>query len=246
MDIEQTAARNLEALSRNSYPGRGMIVGLTPDARHFVQVYWIMGRSENSRNRIFVPGGAGTERGLVRTAPYDKSKVKDPSLIMYNCARQFERCHIVSNGDQTDTVLDVMQRGGSFEEALFTRSAEPDAPNFTARITGLADLDDGVHAYKLSVIKVLGNNPDHGVRQFFNYASAIPGIGHCVHTYAGDGEPLPCFEGEPYAVALSDDTDAVAERYWDVLDRDNRVSLLAKFIDARTGAVNLRIVNKHG
>jgi IMP cyclohydrolase len=247
VDIQESAARNLELLSRNSYPGRGIVIGMTPDGRHYVQVYWIMGRSENSRNRVFVAGGAGSgEAGLVRTAPYDGSKVKDPSLIMYSCARQLGRCHIVSNGDQTDTVFEALQEGRSLEEALFTRSAEPDAPNYTPRITGLVDLDDSVHAYKLSVIKVIENDPGRGVREFFNYEAGIPGIGHCVHTYAGDGEPLPCFEGEPYAVPLLDNEDAVAERYWEALDRDNRVSLLAKFIDAKSGAAELRIINKRG
>lgn len=186
MGVQQVAARNLESLSQNSYPGRGIVIGLTPDARHCVQVYWIMGRSENSRNRVL-----SCEGDLVRTAPHDPSKLRDPSLIIYTCARQFGRCHIVSNGDQSDTVADVMQRGGTFEEALFSRSAEPDAPNFTARITGLVNLDDRLHAYKLSIIKVLGNDPGRCVRHFFNYESAIPGIGHCIHTYSGGGEPPP-------------------------------------------------------
>lgn len=241
MDVREAAARNLESLRQNPYPGRGIVIGLTPDARHFVQVYWIMGRSENSRNRVFVREG-----DLVRTAPYDKSKVTDSSRIIYNCARQFGRCHIVSNGDQTDTVFDVMQKGGTFEEALFTRSAEPDAPSFTPRVTGLVNLDDKFHAYKLSIIKVLGNDPGRGVRHFFNYQAGIPGIGHCIHTYAGDGNPLPCFEGEPYAVPLLDDARGVSERYWESLNRDNRVSLLARFIDAKTGAADVRIINKHG
>ncbi len=239
MELTKAAQTNAEALKANVYPGRGLVIGLTPDARRYVQVYWIMGRSENSRNRVFVREG-----DLVRTAPFDPTKVQDPSLIIYNCARQFARCHIVSNGDQTDTVFDVMQRGGSFEEALFTRSAEPDAPNFTARITGVLNLDDPRHAYKLSVIKVIGHDQKRGAWHFFSYGSAVPGIGHCIHTYAGDGKPLPCFEGEPYVVPILADAAVTAARYWETLNAENKVSLFAKTIDMRTGATDIATINK--
>ena len=240
MQTHDAAARNLESLSRNPYPGRGIVVGMTPDGRHYVQVDWIMGRSENSRNRIFVREG-----DVVRTAPFDESKVKDPRLIIYNCARVVRRAHVVSNGDQTDTVLDALARGGTFEEALSTRTFEPDAPNYTARIAGLVDLDDERCAYRLAVIKSVGNRPDFCARHFFGYEAAVPGVGHCVTTYSGDGSPLPAFEGEPQPMPLPDDLDAAADLYWRALNSDNRVSLLVKFIEATTGRADCRIVNKH-
>ncbi|NLW50428.1 MAG: inosine monophosphate cyclohydrolase [Candidatus Brocadiaceae bacterium] len=240
MDISRIAQDNLKALSKNAYPGRGIVMGLTPDAARFVQVYWIMGRSENSRNRVFVRDG-----DVVRTAPYDASKVKDPSLIIYNVARPLGRKHIVSNGDQTDTIFDTLRGGGTFEEALFTRTFEPDAPNYTARISGLTDLDDPQQAYKLSVIKAPGGNPAHCTRQFFSYEGGIAGYGHCVTTYAGDGSPLPAFEGEPRLLPIGEEPAAVAETYWTALDGDNKISLLVKSIDRTTGRCELHIVNKH-
>jgi len=240
MDMSRAAAENMRALKENAYPGRGIVIGQTPDARRFAQVYWIMGRSENSRNRVFVK-----EADTVRTAPYDESKVEDPSLIIYNCIRTVGRCHIVSNGDQTDTIAEALAGGGSFESALFTRTFEPDAPNFTPRISGLVDLDSPHHAYSLAILKAVGGSGDRCTRQFFHYEKAIPGIGHCVTTYSSDGNPLPAFDGEPYAVPLVDDIDEVARSYWETLNADNKVALLVKFIDAETGQSDLRIVNKH-
>ncbi len=241
MSILSAAESNLNALRSNPYPGRGIVIGQTPDARHLVQVYWIMGRSENSRNRVFVREG-----DVVRTAPYDASKVKDPSLIIYNCARVQDSAHIVSNGDQTDTICDALAVGESFENALDTREFEPDAPNYTARIAGLVDLDDGQNAYKLAILKTLDNNPERPVRYYFNYERAVPGIGHFIATYKGDGSPLPAFEGEPQPVVIPDGIEAVLDRYWSALDNGNKVSLMAKFIDVETGASDIRIVNKHG
>jgi IMP cyclohydrolase len=240
VDVLQTAQANLEALRANSYPGRGIVIGMTPDGGRFVQIYWIMGRSENSRNRVFLRDG-----DLVRTAPYDESKVEDPSRIIYNAVRALGRKHIVTNGDQTDTVFGTLRGGGTFEEALFTRTFEPDPPNFTARIAGLVDLDDALHAYRLAILKALGSSPDHCARQVFSYAAGIPGSGHCVTTYAGDGSPLPPFEGEPYLLPTGDDLDGLAELYWGALNEDNKISLLAKSIDRNTGRCELRIVNKH-
>ncbi len=241
MNIQAVAKLNLDALRANVYPGRGIVIGQTPDARRLVQVYWIMGRSENSRNRVFVREG-----DVVRTAPYDASKVKDPSLIIYNCARVQDCAHIVSNGDQTDTICDALAVGESFENALDTREFEPDAPNFTPRIAGTVDLDDGQNAYKLAILKTIGNNPDRPVRCYFNYERAVPGVGHLVATYSGDGNPLPAFEGEPQPVVIPDDIDAVLDLYWSALNGDNKVSLMVKFIDAETGASDIRIANKHG
>jgi IMP cyclohydrolase len=222
MSMEELARSNLEALRGNAYPGRGIVI-------------------ENSRNRVFVQ-----EDGTVRTKAHDETKVTDPSLIMYYPVRVYRQAHIVSNGDQTDTILAALQEGGTFEEALMTRTFEPDAPNFTPRIAGLVDLADERSAYQLAILKAQDNNPDLAVRQFFNYAADEPGIGHCITTYKSDGSPLPAFNGEPYVVELMDDVEALADCYWGALNEDNRVSLLAKFIHAETGETDLRIVNKHG
>ena len=240
MDLVRNADANMQALRRNAYPGRGIVIGLTPDATRFVQVYWIMGRSANSRNRIFVQEG-----DTVRTAPYDASKVEDPSLIIYNCTRALGRQHVVSNGDQTDTIVDALMHQDTFEAGLFTRTFEPDAPNFTPRIAGLVDLDDLVHAYSLAVLKSADPAGEGCTRQFFHYETAVPGLGHCVTTYVGDGSPLPAFEGEPYVLPLDDDIDRIAETYWGALNADNRVSMLVKTIDADSGSSDLRILNKH-
>jgi IMP cyclohydrolase len=228
---------NLEALQSNAYPGRGIIMGLSPNGSNFVQVYWIMGRSNNSRNRIFVHDG-----NTVRTAPFDESRVEDPSLIIYNCIRVQGDAHIVSNGDQTDTIFDALKHGGSFESALKTRTFEPDAPNFTPRISGI--LTPGQeHAYSLSVLKSIDNNPHQATRQFYHYAAPIAGIGHYVSTYIGDGSPLPSFAGEPQPMPLHDDPDEALEHFWDALNEDNRVSLLVKYLDAESGESQIRIMN---
>jgi IMP cyclohydrolase len=240
MPFEKVVQANMEELRENAYPGRGIVIGTTPDETQYVQLYWIMGRSANSRNRIFVE-----EDGLVRTAPYDESKVEDPSLIIYNCTREFARCFVVSNGDQTDTVAEAMQAGRSFEDALFTRTFEPDAPNYTPRIAGVVNMDDPFHAYKLGIVKAVRNEGDYCVRHIFNYETPIPGVGHCVTTYAGDGDPLPEFKGEPPMMELRDDLDELAEFYWDCLNDDNKVSLLAKFIEVETGQTRTRIINKN-
>ena len=231
---------NIQSLRENSYPGRGIVLGKSPDVRNYIQIYWIMGRSENSRNRIFV-----SENGSVKTEAFDKSKVTDPSLIIYYPVRSLGSCHIVSNGDQTDTVFESLEKGEAFEEALNTREFEPDAPHYTPRISGIVDLEDRVHDYKLSILKPVCGRPEHGSRQFFNYEKAVPGIGHCIHTYAGDGDPLPAFSGEPYIVELFDDIDETARFYWEALNVDNRISLLVKSIGVETDETDLRIVNKN-
>jgi hypothetical protein len=206
-----------------------------------VQVYWIMGRSENSRNRVFVQEGE-----VVRTAPFDESKVKDPSLIIYNCTRVAGSAHIVTNGDQTDTIFEALGKGGSFESALDTRTFEPDEPNYTPRISGVVDLADGLNAYRLGILKTIGNDPERPVRQYFNFGKAIPGAGHFIATYSGDGKPLPSFGGEPQLVEIPVEIDAARDLYWGALNEDNRVSLLVKFIDPESGSSEVRIVNKHG
>ncbi len=236
---EQTKA-NLAALKANPYPGRGIVLGLTADGRHRVQVYWIMGRSENSRNRVFFEEG-----GAIKTRAHDPSKVKDPSLIIYATSRVHGACHVVTNGDQTDTIWQALQVGGTFEGALRTRTFEPDAPNFTPRISGVTSLGATCSAYRLSILKPLAGHPQACVRQVFEYEQGIPGVGHCIHTYQGDGNPLPAFAGEPYPVPLADDLDAIARTFWDALNAENRISLWVKLIGA-DGQVQTKIVNKLG
>jgi IMP cyclohydrolase len=230
---------NIKALQTNSYPGRGIIIGMTPDSRHYAQIYWIMGRSENSRNRIFI-----NENGYVKTQAFDEKKVIDPSLIIYYPVKFSGGNHIVSNGDQTDTIFSALQTGGNFESALNSRQFEPDAPNYTPRISGLVDRHTRKHSYQLSIIKPLPEHPNVCIRNYFNYETAIPGVGHCLHTYRGDGDPLPPFEGEPYPVELFDDIDHLSGFYWEALDKGNRISLLAKFISIAGGETQIKIINK--
>jgi len=240
MDLRKIIKANMEALRSNPYPGRGIVIGQSPDGRHFVQVYWIMGRSENSRNRVFVQEG-----DVVRTASYDAARVKDPTLIIYNVARVSGRAHIVSNGDHTDTIFEALAQGKTFEQALYTRTYEPDAPNYTARIAGIVSLDDPVHAYQLAIIKTIGGNPNLPMRSVYGYARGIPGAGHYIATYSGDGNPLPCFEGEPRLVEIRNDAEATLDLYWAALNPENKVALMVKFIAVGTGVSFIRIVNKN-
>ncbi|MBN2558820.1 MAG: inosine monophosphate cyclohydrolase, partial [Clostridia bacterium] len=215
-------------LADSSYPGRGIVIGGTPDGGCIAQVYWIMGRSDNSRNRIFEKTD-----GFIRTKAFDEALMKDPSLIIYFPMKHIGGDHIVSNGDQTDTIYEYISKGGSFEEALGTREFEPDSPNYTPRISGIANPSE--KGFRLSILKTIGNDPGHGVRIFYNYASVPDGYGYCITTYNDDGSPLPSFGTEPYAVGLLNDIDAVAENFWNLLDKENRVSLAVKFIDRKTG-----------
>jgi hypothetical protein len=240
--ISILAETNTRALAQNPYPGRGIILGLSPDGKSLIQVYWIMGRSENSRNRVFVLD-AGQH---MRTRAFDESKLQDPSLIIYHPIRHEGAIHIVSNGDQTDTIYNALKSGGSFAEALQSRKYEPDAPNFTPRISGLINLKDSNTAYELSILKSAHNSEDQGcLRQFFKYEKPSPGIGHCITTYAGDGDPLPSFSGEPLVVVLHNDPDQNAEFWWSKLNSENRVSLVVKTLNLQSGEFVFRIVNKH-
>ena len=236
----ESAARNAAKLKENSYPGRGIVIGLTPDGTRYVQVYWIMGRSENSRNRIFV----AEPDGSVRTEAKDPAKLTNPSLVIYYPVRQIGQAHIVTNGDQTDTIRDALAAGGSFEEALSARTFEPDAPHYTPRISGIVDLADRSCAYKLSILKTNGGDPAQTLRYFFHYERAVPGLGHGIHTYAGDGNPLPSFEGEPVPLPLFDDAADTASFYWERLNADNKIALLVKTIRIANGETDTFIVNK--
>ena len=228
---------NLETvLSQNSYPGRGIVIGRSEDGQHMAIAYFIMGRSENSRNRVFVAEGEG-----IRTEAFDPSKMEDPSLIIYSPVRVLEGKTIVTNGDQTDTVYDYLAQGKSFEEALRTRTFEPDAPNFTPRISGL--VEGG--AYRLSILKSDNGDEARPQRFFFEYANTQAGQGHFIHTYRCDGSPIPSFEGEPELVTIQGDLDAFTQRVWNALNQDNKVSLFTRFIHLETGETDTRIVNKN-
>ena len=224
----------------NAYPGRGIVLGLTPSGKEAVIAYFIMGRSANSRNRVFdpIPGG-------IRTMAADPAKLEDPSLIIYNPVLTLGNSHIVTNGDQTDTVYDFMKEGKTFEEALRTRTFEPDGPNWTPRISGLVQLEDGKMQYKLSILKSADGNGESVRRYFFEYPQPVAGEGHFIHTYKCDGNPIPSFEGEPEKVAICEDLDQFANDLWVNLNPDNKVSLFVRTICLETGEVGDCIYNKY-
>ena len=229
-----------QELQQNSYPGRGIVLGRSEDGNYAVSAYFIMGRSENSRNRVFVEDGAG-----IRTQAFDPSKMVDPSLIIYAPVRVLGDYTIVTNGDQTDTVYDLMQAGKTFEESLRTREFEPDAPNYTPRISGLIDQSNNGFSYSLSILKSADGDPTSCQRYTFAYSNPIAGVGHFIHTYEGDGNPLPSFSGEPQKIAVSGDIDAFTEMLWSSLNAENKVSLFVRYIDLKTKKTETRIVNKN-
>lgn len=226
-----------ELLRGNSYPGRGIVVGRSADDKHAVIAYFIMGRSENSRNRIFTE----TEDGI-RTEAFDPSKMVDPSLIIYHPVRVFEGATIVTNGDQTDTVRDGLAAGKSYIEALRTRQYEPDGPNYTPRISAIVEKDG---AYEISILKSFDGDPACNKRFFFEYDAPRAGLGHFIHTYRTDGNPLPSFEGEPETVRIEGTLEEFADMVWSSLNEDNKVSLYTSFIDLATGEAETVIRNKH-
>lgn len=227
-------------LNENAYPGRGIVIGKTPDGTKAVTAYFIMGRSENSRNRVFVEDGAG-----IRTEAFDPSKMVDPSLIIYAPVRILGNKTIVTNGDQTDTIYELMDKQMTFEQALRTRTFEPDAPNYTPRISGIMHIENGKYNYALSILKSNHGNPDSCHRYTFAYEAPAAGEGHFIHTYKCDGNPLPSFEGEPKLVNIVDDIDEYTELLWTNLNADNKVSLFVRYIDIATGEFESRIVNKN-
>ncbi|MCI5791722.1 MAG: IMP cyclohydrolase [Lachnospiraceae bacterium] len=223
-----------EKLKNNTYPGRGIILGITPDGTKKVSAYFIMGRSTNSRNRVF-----SEEVDGISTEAFDPSLLEDPSLIIYHPVRELGDDLVVTNGDQTDTIVDTMKNGGTFEEALRTREFEPDGPNWTPRISGIQAKDG---SYKLSILKSVDLEGSACVRQFFEYP-AVPGLGHFIHTYVTDGNPIPTFQGEPERVDIVDDLDTYAGMLWTNLNRDNRVSLFVRFTDIESGEYEQLIIN---
>ena len=229
-----------QELRSTTYPGRGIVIGRSADGKKAVTAYFIMGRSENSRNRIFVEDGAG-----IRTQAFDPSKLVDPSLIIYAPVRVLGNKTIVTNGDQTDTIYELMDRQQTFEQALRTREFEPDAPNYTPRISGIMHLENGKYNYAMSILKSNHGDPSSCLRYTFAYCNAPAGEGHYIHTYMGDGNPLPSFEGEPTLVTIEGDLDQFTDTVWNSLNEDNKVSLFTRFIDLETGAYESRIVNKN-
>ena len=230
-----------DELKGNPYPGRGIVIGRTPDGKYAVTAYFIMGRSVNSRNRIFVEDGEG-----IRTEAFDPSKLSDPSLIIYAPVRVLENQTIVTNGDQTDTVYEGLTAGRSFEEALATREFEPDAPNYTPRISGVMEIEGGAFSYKMSILKSADGDPSCCNRYTFSYDNPPAGEGRFIHTYQNDGDPLPSFEGEPERILIVDeDIDSFAGHIWESLDRENKVSLFVRYIEIGTGKYESRILNKN-
>lgn len=229
-----------EELKGNPYPGRGIVIGKSADGKSAAIAYFIMGRSVNSRNRIFVEDGEG-----IRTQAYDPSKLEDPSLIIYAPVRVQGNKTIVTNGDQTDTVYEGMDRHLSFEQSLRSREFEPDGPNYTPRISGILHLEGGRYDYAMSILKSNNGDPSGCCRFTFAYENPAAGEGHFIHTYMHDGNPLPSFEGEPKLVEIPDDMDSFADMLWESLDEENKVSLFVRYIDIETGAYRSRIINKN-
>ena len=229
-----------QELQENAYPGRGIVLGRSEDGTKAVAAYFIMGRSENSRNRIFVEEGEG-----IRTQAFDPSKLTDPSLIIYAPVRVLGHRTIVTNGDQTDTVYEGMEKGLTFEQSLRSREFEPDAPNYTPRISGVMEIENGTYSYSLSILKSNNGDPACCNRYTFSYENCAAGEGHFIHTYMHDGNPLPSFEGEPKLVAIPDDMEKFTNMLWNNLNPENKVSLFVRYIDIATGKYETVIKNKN-
>jgi len=228
-----------DVLCGNPYVGRGIMIGATADKKYAAFAYFIMGRSENSRNRVFILEGKD-----MKTHPFDESKVEDPSLIIYSPIRDLGKIVIVTNGDQTDTIRDHLLSGSTFEAALDTRCFEPDGPNWTPRISGALYLGDGSFKYKMSILKSADAEGSECIRETFSYPS-VAGLGHFIHTYVTDGNPIPTFVGEPERIAVPDCIDCFTKEIWDNLDESNKVSLYTRYINLETGEIEERLINKH-
>ena len=238
MDIYQTHSLS-DLLRNNTYPGRGIVIGMSDDGMKAVTAYFIMGRSQNSRNRVFTE-----KNGEVFTEPFDASKVQDPSLIIYAALRRYENHLIVTNGNQTDTIYEGLRRGLSFSRALEARQFEPDAPNFTPRISGMLTFENGGFTYQMSILKSIDPEGSACARYGFSYP-AVPGLGHFIHTYVTDGNPIPTFQGEPERVQIPDDIDAFTDKLWNALNADNKISLWVRYTDLASGEAETRIINKN-
>ena len=228
-----------EFIKGNSYVGRGIVIGKTPDGKKACSAYFIMGRSNNSRNRIFT-----VKDNAVFTEPFDASKVEDPSLIIYAAVRELDNKLIVTNGDQTDTIYEGLKNGLGFAEALKSREFEPDAPNFTPRISGMITFGEGDFTYDMSILKSADSEGTACNRYTYSY-NALPGLGHFIHTYVCDGNPIPTFQGEPERMEMDNDIDTFTENIWNALDEDNKISLYVRYTDLETGEETSRLINKN-
>ena len=228
-----------QLINGNPYVGRGIVIGKTADGKKAAAAYFIMGRSANSRNRVFT-----IKEGEIFTEPFDASKVEDPSLIIYAAIRSFENKLIVTNGDQTDTIYEGLKAGKSFSQALTAREFEPDAPNLTPRISGMLSFADSDFSYEMSILKSADAEGTACNRYTFSYA-ALNGLGHFIHTYVTDGNPIPTFQGEPERVAIPDCIDCFTSSIWENLDENNRISLYTRYIDLQTGSYEERLINKN-
>ena len=229
-----------DELKSNSYPGRGIVIGKSADGKSAVTAYFIMGRSSNSRNRVFVEDGDG-----IRTQAFDPAKLEDPSLIIYAPVRVLGNKTIVTNGDQTDTIYEGMDHQLTFEQSLRSREFEPDGPNYSPRISGILHVENKKYSYAMSILKSNQGNPDSCLRFTFAYENPVPGMGHFIHTYMHDGNPLPSFEGEPKLVEIPNDMDEFGELVWNSLNEDNKVSLFIRFINIEDGTFESKIYNKN-
>ena len=229
-----------QELKNNSYPGRGIVIGKSKNGNNAVTAYFIMGRSSNSRNRVFVTEGAG-----IRTEAFDPSKLEDPSLIIYAPVRVLGNKTIVTNGDQTDTIYEGLEKQLTFEQSLRSREFEPDGPNYTPRISGIMQVENGNYNYAMSILKSNNGDPSSCNRYTFTYENPKAGEGRFIHTYMHDGDPLPSFYGEPKEVEIPDDIDEFTDMLWNSLNEDNKVSLFVRYIDIATGKYETRIVNKN-
>lgn len=228
-----------ELIRDNSYVGRGIVIGKSSDGKNAVSAYFIMGRSANSRNRVFVE-----KDGVLYTEPFDASKVEDPSLIIYAAQRKYENKLIVTNGDQTDTIYEGLKNGKCFKNALKSRDFEPDAPNFTPRISGILEFEDNDFSYEMSILKSADENGTACNRYTFSY-TALNGLGHFIHTYVGDGNPLPTFQGEPERIAIPDSIDEFTNSLWDALNSDNKISLYVRYTNLENGKEENRLINQN-
>jgi IMP cyclohydrolase len=236
-DLQQQAQANLQRIAANPYPGRGIVVGRS-SAGALVQIYWIMGRSTNSRNRIFVQ-----EQGRLRTEPLDPALVQDPTLVIYTAMDEWKGRHVVTNGDHTDRIVEALRGKRDFRDGLWGQEYEPDPPHFTPRIAGVTELTGGSAGGWLAVIKA---NPVDGstLRFFYDFEELAPGFGWCVHTYMGAGEPLPSFTGDPVLVPIAGDAPALAAQYWAGLNAENRVALAVKQIGEGGAASAITLINR--
>jgi hypothetical protein len=240
MDAKQVSQENFKRhICQNSYPGRGLVLGRSSVENTWLQVYWIMGRSQHSRNRRFVVEGSS-----MRTEPVDVSLVQDPSLIIYNAMLELPGIYLATNGDQTDTIVKTLHAGGTFDDALGTREREPDAPNYTPRISGMLDFNKQPVEIALSILKGNPVNPELTDRFTFRPAEPPPSLGYCITTYQGDGKPLPPFQGDPLLMPCEGSSEEVLAAYWDALDADNRVSLAVKTIPAAGGPGKIIVKNR--